>query len=225
MTDRAVLPPLATAFGAVAVGGIGVFAIAPSLRDGLLVEDGPLETATALVFLMAAGLAMRTGLRSPNARPDAWIVAVFAALAFLDEISFGARIIGYPSPQIDGITIDSLHDVFDLVERLAERVGVGRAGLALGGVVVLVTTAAWLWRSGRGPGARAWLLAHRAIASCGVAIGLLLAAVALDLLGTSQTMRLAEELAELAGATATVGAALSLQTSRSASENTLVGAV
>ncbi|HSG78375.1 MAG TPA: hypothetical protein VLD62_02250 [Acidimicrobiia bacterium] len=212
MTRPAPLPPLATIYLTVTAGLTAVFLRAPTLRDGILVEDGPLETATAIVFLVAALVAIRLLGRPDTRRGEAWIVVGFGALAFLDEISFGARILGYRSPEIDGITVDSLHDVFDLAERFAERLGVGRTGLAAAALLVLAATTAWVWRSGRAPSIARWLRRHPAVAWCTAAVALLLAAVALDLVGTNEFMRLGEELLELAAATITVRAALSLGT-------------
>ncbi|MDX1690737.1 MAG: hypothetical protein R3290_06920 [Acidimicrobiia bacterium] len=206
--DRSVIATYAVA----AVTFVVVFLAFPGHRDGLLVEDGPLETLTAGVFVIAAGVGVLAIRRSGGtARRVAWTVTVFATLAFLDEISFGFRLFDITPPRIMDIDVDSLHDVFDLAERAAERAGIGRTGLAaltlaLAGVLVAVVV-----RSGRLPQLVAWVGDHPAVAWIGISVGLLVTAVGLDLLGTTDPMRLGEELLELAGASAAVQAARRLR--------------
>lgn len=189
---------------AVAVGtavAVAVYALAyallPRSRETLITEDGIIETTTALVFL-AAALAGAVAMvrRKPPAR--FWLVPAFGLFGFLDEMSFGARIFGYPLPVIDGMEVDSFHDLFDLADRFAGDLGVSRTAIAAVLAAGCLVLGAFLMRSRRLSRVAQWMSAHRPIALLGGAVGLLLAGIALDLLGTTDLTTFAEETAEFA---------------------------
>ena len=175
------------------------FLLMPSARDRLIVEDGIIETATAIVFL-AAAIGGMIAIRSGSVPGAYWLIPAFGLFGFLDEMSFGARVFGFPLPTVNGLKVDSFHDIFDLADRLAGTLGVSRTQIA--GLAVLLTLAAlaYLLRTGRLRRVPAWLHKHRAVMTALAALGLLLIAVALDLLGSSPSARFAEETAEFAAA-------------------------
>jgi hypothetical protein len=175
------------------------FAIMPSARDRLVTEDGIIETTTAMAFLGAAILGLYAVVTS-GARRLYWLIPAFGLFGFLDEMSFGARLFGFPLPVIDGLEIDSFHDIFDLADRAAGDLGVSRTQIAAVLVVAAVAVAVYLVRSGRMRVIPSWLTRHRPILLSAMALGLLLVAIGLDLIGSSTVARFAEETAEFAAA-------------------------
>ena len=69
----------------------------------LLKEDGPVENATVLLLVVAAGLAVAKARRlGRSERRCRWCYVAFAAfcvLAALEEVSWGQRILHFASPQ------------------------------------------------------------------------------------------------------------------------------
>jgi glycosyltransferase involved in cell wall biosynthesis len=102
---------------AAAVYGVELILAAYS-STSMLLEDGFVETITALVFL-TAGL---IGLGQFFNHRRCWISLAIGALglmAFLDELSFGERLLGYEAPIVRGMKIDAAHDLLDLFFGLA----------------------------------------------------------------------------------------------------------
>lgn len=113
---RPVLPPPALGSGdflnlsamatAVALIGCGLLLVAGEARLGqerlrdLGAEDGPIEQATAYLFLLAAivafGVLLQTTARSRRIMP-AWLILGFA-ICFAEEISWGQRVLGFETP-------------------------------------------------------------------------------------------------------------------------------
>lgn len=103
---------------ALALSSIVIFAFcAASLQvDGFaetyMQEDQAAEMIGALVFAAAALLSALAAFRGVG------LLAVFTSLlctaAFLDEMSFGERHIGFAAPVVGGTKIDALHDILAL---------------------------------------------------------------------------------------------------------------
>ena len=155
--------------GTVAIGvavALGVYVMAffvlASSHDRLVEEDGIIETTTALVFLGAA-LIGTIAMLTTGARRLYWLVPAFGLFGFLDEMSFGARIFGFPLPVIDGLEVDSFHDVFDLADRLAGDLGISRTMIALLLVSVAALAVTYLLKTGRIRRIPAWFSHHRPI--------------------------------------------------------------
>ena len=175
------------------------FAIVPSARERLIVEDGIIETTTALVFVAAAVIGVAALWRSRR-RARWWLIPALGLLGFLDEMSFGARIFGFPLPVIDGMEVDSFHDAFDLADRFAGDLGLSRTMIAAFLAAAALAAGAYLLRTGRMRRIPAWLAAHRPLAIAAAAVGLLLAGIALDLLASGDLAVFAEETAEFGAA-------------------------
>jgi hypothetical protein len=95
--------------------------LAPRLRGPLFGEDRLVETATALLFLAAfiVGLAFLIAHRSRRYRVLLLIASSLGLLGFLDEISFGARLFGWSTPEMPGGgEFDGAHDLVILIYRV-----------------------------------------------------------------------------------------------------------
>jgi drug/metabolite transporter (DMT)-like permease len=91
---------MAGAVPALALGMLILHALNPVRFSHLLVEDGPVEVATALLFALAAFFAARIFFRRRGG-PGAWFFAALAALGLLaaaEEISWGQRLLGFRAP-------------------------------------------------------------------------------------------------------------------------------
>lgn len=85
----------------------------------LAVEDGPLESATALLYLLAAGLNVLACRRFRGAPITRACLLALAALFFvvgMEEISWGQRLVGVDTPAgLDGLNVQgeiTLHNVW-----------------------------------------------------------------------------------------------------------------
>ncbi|WP_148213339.1 hypothetical protein [Rhodospirillum centenum] len=172
----------------------------------LLVEDGPVETLSAVLYLAAAVVA----LAGTGGRP--WLrrgVAGLALLCFLSEISFGARLFGYAMPAMQGGgELDGGQDLAMLLWRQA------RPWLSAHKAAVLTATALGagllLWRLWPLLLAVARPLADRpAERRAVIAVVLLALAVLIDLdIRPYLVLRRLEEVVELAAAGFLLAAAL-----------------
>jgi hypothetical protein len=92
---------------------------APQWRRRLFVEDGIIETTTALLFLAASILGLVFWIT--GSRAYRWLLAVASGLGllgFLDEISFGARFFGWSMPEMrGGGEFDGAHDLVIVLAR------------------------------------------------------------------------------------------------------------
>jgi hypothetical protein len=148
-------------------------------------EDGPVESATAVIFFVAAVLAGWKALRAGAGwtyldRLVMAAIAAFALLLSLSEVSFGARIFGLEMPPMEGGgEFDGGHDVVIwAMRKITAWPWLAQAALAGGGVVALMAMIAWAWHR------RAWLrqfLNHPMRLRLTVTAVLLTAAVVLDL--------------------------------------------
>lgn len=121
-------------------------------------EDGLVESATAVIFFVAAALAGWKALRAGTgwSHVDRLVMAAIAAFALLlslSEVSFGARIFGLEMPPMEGGgEFDGGHDVVIWAMRKTTAwSSLAQAALAGGVVVALMAMIAWAWHR------RAWL--------------------------------------------------------------------
>jgi len=91
-----------------------VYIFLPEYRNFLVAEDSFIENASAFLFLFTSLVAIKFAIAIPERKPLFLFISAFGLLAFLDEISFGKRIIDYGSPKVKGKTIDSCHDFVDV---------------------------------------------------------------------------------------------------------------
>jgi hypothetical protein len=193
------------------------FLVSGESRSDLLVEDGPVETATAIAFIVAAVVGVVMIRRSAAARVY-WAIPAFALVAALDELSFGARIFGFGSPTIGGVKVDSLHDVFDIADRFLGDIGIGRTMAAAGLLAVLLAGCVALAATGRLRPLLDWMGDHRPLWFVGAAVAMLGGAVVIDQISTSDITRFVEETLEFGAAIVTVLGALQIQDVRNREE-------
>ena len=91
------------------------------MRKAIVREDNILEMITALLFLTVAILGFRRIFTTPRtSRNDFyWVVPTFAAIAFLEEVSF-LRAFFDEKPIVEGVKIDAIHDFLRVMVSLYE---------------------------------------------------------------------------------------------------------
>ncbi|HEY9648295.1 MAG TPA: hypothetical protein V6C88_18095 [Chroococcidiopsis sp.] len=102
------------------VGGLLAYLWFPSISPMLLAEDQLIENLTALLCLVAFALCMLALRKRLAWQPP--LIATISLLAFLDEISFGARLWGGNGLQNDqGFIVDGVHDLPILLRSWGSR--------------------------------------------------------------------------------------------------------
>ena len=180
-------------------GFAAVFIAFPGARSALVRENGIIQMATAMVFLVAAigaVVVIRTGRMVPKAY---WVVPAVGFLGFAGEIRFATRFIGTPTFTVDGEDVDSFHDVFETAVGIAGDAGIRPLHiilLAAAGVVAIGAVAA----RGSLTAVVLWLVRHRPIRITVAAVGVHFAGLALDLANGGLAVTFIEETTELAAA-------------------------
>lgn len=94
------------------------FAFVSDNPRAYFMEDGLIETLTAVLFATSAALAAFTLFFVPPSRDcyRKWLVFVFIVglVLALEEISFGERLFGLSMPTVLGIKFDGLHDLIEM---------------------------------------------------------------------------------------------------------------
>ena len=142
-------------FAALIASGVLLVFFAGLSSPPLLKEDGPGETMSAVLFLVAAifGFTILLSKSSSTEPTRFWIlcsVAPLALLFFLSEISFGARLFDIEMPPLEGGgQFDGGHDVLIVLVRMIAKGDV--VSYFIGTVFVLILIAlffiAWKRRS------------------------------------------------------------------------------
>ncbi len=88
-----------------------IYGFFPFLRHFIAGEDRVVENLSALFFLAAFVFALVLLRQKKARRRPLIVIAVLALAAFLDEVSFGGRIIGVEFPEYYGTRFDGFHDV------------------------------------------------------------------------------------------------------------------
>ena len=84
-------------------------------------EDGPVEAASAMIFVVAAAAGfMRAAVARGRGGPLLTFLSVAALIAALDELSFGARHLGWEPHVLAGVPIDGVHDFLTIGWRLLQ---------------------------------------------------------------------------------------------------------
>jgi hypothetical protein len=126
-----------------------LYLAAPTIRPLIFEEDGIVETASALLFLLAfatgAVRIVRRGLTPHSLLLPA--ATILGLMGFLDEISFGARWFGWQMPAMPGGgEFDGIHDIFVLFYRVVVK-GMSMLAAILGVLLAVVAIgAAIVWR-------------------------------------------------------------------------------
>ncbi len=124
------------------------YALEPRVREPLFVEDGLVETTTALFFLGAfiVGVALLVARKARRYRALLFVASGLGLLGFLDEISFGARLFGWSMPEIPGGgEFDGAHDLVILIYRLAAEADPMVIAALCAGLVLVTTLCALRW--------------------------------------------------------------------------------
>jgi hypothetical protein len=197
----------------------------PRWRGLLFGEDRAVETATALLFLAtftSAAAFLIAG--SQRYRGLLFMAGGLGLLAFLDEISFGARLFGWPMPAMSGGgEFDGAHDLVILAYRLGSEADPIIIGAICLGVLVMALLCALRWRR------RGDVRAHRIVTE--PAYGLLVLFVGgiaiaslLDLgIGFLERLGPLEEVVEMNAGLALLLAVLSTRRAGSAAANAAGG--
>ncbi len=122
-----------------------LFSIAvPAARETLFAEDRVVEWLTVVAFAAAFVVGIRK-LRG-GAGSDLLLLAatLLAALAVLDELSFGERIFGWEGPLVFGTKLDAAHDLFRIGQKVIKRYSDTPYLVAAVGLLVLGALAALL---------------------------------------------------------------------------------
>jgi hypothetical protein len=94
----------------------GSLAFATLFIDGFaerhMAEDRTVESVGAAFFLLTAIVSARAVAQGRRAL--CLLIGGLGLLAFLDELSFGERVLRFEAPVIHGVKIDAVHDVLSL---------------------------------------------------------------------------------------------------------------
>lgn len=191
----------------------------PQLRGQFVDEDAAIENLTALVFGLAAIGGGITLARAGDRRQGLVYlpIVILAALASLDEISYGETIIGYTPPTLAGHKLDAIHDLVTITYE--QSLLIPALGVAVGAFLLIgALGAGWYARAHRRP-IGAFLQRHPAYRYTLAAAGMILAGIVADFnIIDLNRVRFFEELLELtAGQTlifAMIAAARSLASYR-----------
>ncbi len=91
-----------------------VYAWIPTYRYLLVEEDGLVESLSAAFYIFACVLGLLILKKRRAHKRLLVLVSALGLLGFLDELSFGERILGLSMPSVRGVSIDAAHDLFYL---------------------------------------------------------------------------------------------------------------
>ncbi len=118
----------------------GIFFFIPDCRNWLLVEDSAVENLSALFYLGAFLVGIPLSIKSKEYRKTILLVSFTGLLGFLDELSFGERILATKMPRLLGVQIDAAHDFFYVV-----AITVDRAPRMYAVALLLVALVLFIW--------------------------------------------------------------------------------
>lgn len=88
---------------------------------GISEEDKPIENLNAANFLISSLVGLYFYFTGSVHRKMLLVLSVVSMTGFLDELSFGARIIGFQPPMVMGTTLDAAHDLFYIGVKLVYK--------------------------------------------------------------------------------------------------------
>lgn len=180
---------------------IAIIILFPASRAVLSTEDGVVEMAGASFFLTAAIAALYSLIRRGYTTNFLLLPIVLGVVGALSEVSFGARHLGTPVPEMyGGGELDGAHDLIVLATRLLETfwtrtpyLAAGAALLAIGILGAIV----WRLRDGLERAAGHLWVHHRLLYLFAGVLGL---ALAIDTAIQHPAMRPVEEIMEMGAA-------------------------
>ncbi|QNI77702.1 hypothetical protein [Synechococcus sp. MVIR-18-1] len=93
--------------------------VSPVSLIALSGEDRQIENLTAGILLATTFLSIFLYFRGSKRAKIFLIFASLGLIGFLDEISFGRRLLPVPMPKSHGLTIDGVHDLLHLIKNVA----------------------------------------------------------------------------------------------------------
>ena len=90
----------------------------PAILIGISQEDVFLENLTAGVLFATFCLSSLLHLKFKVKKNIFFAFAILGLIGFLDEISFGRRLLPIPMPKSHGLTIDGVHDLLHLLKNI-----------------------------------------------------------------------------------------------------------
>jgi len=131
-----------------------VYILFPNYRVYLLQEDGLIENLSAFFFLLTFFVAFSLAIKKKGNNRALFLISAIGLLGFLDEVSFGESLFGLSMPEIEGKTIDALHDfyevgyfqLFKLTPTYAIALYLLLTSVAVGLLILLFIHKAKVWR-------------------------------------------------------------------------------
>jgi hypothetical protein len=139
--------------GYIAVVGISalaaccVFLWLPDYRYLLYTEDQLVENLTAGFFLISFLLSLFLFFKSKTHQKGQILISMLGLLGFLDELSYGERLFQFKMPQLYGVKIDAVHDIFYLgYDKIKGQTNSALPYVLLGLGVCIATAAILVWK-------------------------------------------------------------------------------
>jgi len=112
----------------------------PNFRQKLIWEDQLLEVVTALLFFCSflAGLFLILELKERRFWKYYFIIPIIGLISFLEEVSYGQRIMNFEIPKFKEIGIDAIHDVILLFYQLLNRSSALKSYLSLIAAFIII---------------------------------------------------------------------------------------
>ena len=199
------------ALGAVLLAIVGAFMAAPRLQAWLADPDGITRWAAIAFFGSSIGLAGWALWRGSASRRAGYLVIALGVVGLGEEVASGASLFGFEPPEIGGVAVRGVHDLFDVVRVIAPGTA-GRVTLAALAFVVASTIAlvVFLHRHRL----RSFVVENRAVLLALGSSVLFLSPPAVALFGATTTHRFVAEILGMVGAGLLVTAAMSLHDHR-----------
>jgi hypothetical protein len=202
------LPPVAEATRAATVGlaaaalGLGaVYAAFPAQRAWLAAGNGLTDLATAVLLAVTVVAGWWAIRRTPEAARGCHLLPVAALLGLLDEVHYGAGVLGFQLPQVGSVTLDGVSSLLSVAQHVAEeQLGLGPLDLAAGAALAAAVLAFVLARRRRAARASAWLADHPPAVHLLGAVTLVIGPMILDLIAGTGIVRFVEEWLEFVAA-------------------------
>jgi hypothetical protein len=184
------LPPVAEAYAAL-----------PGQRAWLAAGNGLTDLVTAVLLLLTATVGWWAIRRTPEAARWCHLLPVAALLGFLDEVHYGAGLLGFELPRVGSVAVDGASSILAVGRHVAEsQLGLSPLDMAAGAALAAAVLAFVMARHHRAARAAAWLADRPpAVHLLGAAI-LVMPTLALDLVAGTGVIRFAEEWGEFTAA-------------------------
>jgi len=122
-----------------------LYLLIPGIRSPLRAEDKLVENLSAGLYLLTALTAAIILVCGNRRRRVLYLLLILGSVCFLEELSFGQRLIGYSVPYVVGVSMDSLHDIVEVGATLFRLAGPPAVAAAVC-VAVTVGAAAFVYR-------------------------------------------------------------------------------